>query len=52
MAAFEMTLWSGLDAGDALLDAGFRLPAKKVKQLRESYKDNPKALKLLNRAGR
>ncbi len=52
MTVFEMTLWSGSDAGDALLDAGFRLPAKKVKQLRESYKDNPKALKLLNRAGR
>lgn len=52
MTAFEMTLWSGSDAGDALLDAGFRLPAKKVKQLQKSYKDNPKALKLLNRAGR
>ena len=52
MTVFEMTLWSGSDAGDALLDAGFRLPAKKVKQLRESYKDNPKALKLLNRAAR
>jgi ankyrin repeat protein len=50
MAAFELTLWSGTDAADALLEAGYRLPADKAATYREAYKDNPKAQELIDRA--
>jgi HEAT repeat protein len=49
-AAFELTLWSGTDAADALLEAGYRMPAEKAASYREAYKDNPKALELIDRA--
>jgi hypothetical protein len=50
MAPFELTLWSGTDAADALIEAGYRLPADKAATYREAYKDNPKALELIDRA--
>jgi len=50
MAPFELTLWSGTDAADALIEAGYRLPADKASGYREAYKDNPKALELIDRA--
>ncbi len=50
MAAFELTLWSGTDAADALLEAGYRMPSDKADSYREAYKDNAKALELIDRA--
>jgi HEAT repeat protein len=50
MAPFELTLWSGTDAADALIEAGYRLPADKAASYREAYKDNPKAQELIDRA--
>ncbi len=52
MAPFELTLWSGTDAADALLEAGYRLPADKAATYRDAYKGNPKALELIQRATR
>ncbi len=50
MMPFEYTLWSGTDAADPLMAAGYRLSAEKAAIYRESYKDNPKALALIKRA--
>jgi len=47
---FEFTLWSGTDAADALLEAGYRLPEDKAATYRESYADNPAAQELIRRA--
>jgi len=50
MAPFELTLWSGTDAADALIEAGYRMPADKAATYREAYKDNSKAQELIDRA--
>ncbi len=50
MVPFELTLWSGTDAADPLIKAGFRLSAEKAATYRDAYKDNPKALELIKRA--
>jgi HEAT repeat protein len=50
LTAFEFGLFSGHDGLDALLAAGYRLPASKVKMYLDAYKDNPKAVALIKRA--
>ncbi len=50
MAPFEYTLFSGTDAADPLLAAGYRLPAEKAASYRKAYEDNPKAQELIKRA--
>ncbi len=50
LTAFEFGLFSGHDGLDALIAAGYRLPAAKVKIYLEAYKDNPKAVTLIKRA--
>jgi HEAT repeat protein len=50
VSAFEMGLFAGHDGLDALIAAGYRLPADKVKMYLEAYKANPKAVALIKRA--
>jgi hypothetical protein len=50
LTAFEFGLFSAHDGLDALVAAGYRLPAEKVKVYLEAYKTNPKAVALVKRA--
>ena len=50
LTTFEFGLFSGHDGLDALVAAGYRLPAAKVKMYLEAYKANPKAVALIKRA--
>ena len=50
LTAFEFGLFSGHDGLDALVAAGYKLPAEKVKVYLEAYKANPKAVALIKRA--
>ena len=50
LTAFEFGLFSGHDGLDALVAAGYRLPAEKVKVYLEAYKANPRAVALIKRA--
>ena len=50
LTAFEFGLFAGHDGLDALLTAGYRLPAAKVKVYLDAYKANPKAVALIKRA--
>lgn len=50
LTAFEFGLFSGHDGLDALVTAGYRLPAGKVKIYLEAYKANPRAVALIKRA--
>jgi HEAT repeat protein len=54
MTAFDLAVgisaFSGSDAPQALLDAGFRPSPEKLAELRKNYGDNPQILELLARA--
>jgi HEAT repeat protein len=50
LTAFEFGLFSGHDGLDALVAAGYRLPAAKVKTYLEAYKANLKAVALVKKA--
>jgi hypothetical protein len=50
LTAFEFGLYSGHDGLDALVAAGYRLPAAKVKVYLEAYKANAKTVALIKRA--
>lgn len=50
LTAFEAGLFAGHDGLDALVAAGYRLPAEKVKMYMDAYKANPKAVALVKRA--
>ncbi len=54
MTAFELAIgisaFSGSDAPEAFLEAGFRLPADTAAKYRETYSDNPRVLELIRRA--
>jgi hypothetical protein len=52
LTAFEFGLFSGHDGLDALVAAGYRLPADKVKTYLEAYKANAKAVALIKRAAK
>lgn len=50
LTAFEFGLFAAHDGLDALLAAGYRLPAEKVKVYLDAYQANPKAVALVKRA--
>lgn len=50
LTAFEFGLWYGTDGAGAVADAGYRLPADKVKMYNEAYKAKPKVLALIRKA--
>jgi HEAT repeat protein len=50
LTAFEFGLYSGHDGLEALIAAGYRLPAAKVKMYLDAYKANPKSVALIKRA--
>jgi HEAT repeat protein len=50
LTAFEFGLFSGHDGLDALIAAGYRLPAAKVKIYLDAYKANPKSVALIKKA--
>jgi len=54
MTAFDLAIgisaFSGSDAPETFLDAGFRLSPEKAATYRKSYADNPRILKLIDRA--
>jgi HEAT repeat protein len=50
LTAFEFGLFAGHDGLDALVAAGYRLPADKIKVYLDAYKANPKAIALIKRA--
>jgi len=54
MTAFDLALgisaFSGSDAPEAFLEAGFRLSPEAAARYREAYGDNPRVLELIRRA--
>jgi HEAT repeat protein len=54
MTAFDLAIgisaFSGSDAPEAFIDAGFRITPENAAKLRENYSDNPRIQEILNRA--
>jgi HEAT repeat protein len=50
LTAFEFGLFAGHDGLDAIVAAGYRLPAAKVKLYLDAYKSNPKSVALIKKA--
>jgi ankyrin repeat protein len=50
LTAFEFGLCAGHDGLDALVAAGYRLPAAKVRRYLDAYKSNPKSVALIKKA--
>mgnify|MGYP003693896359 CR=1 FL=1 len=49
LTAFEFGLFSGHDGLDALIAAGYRLPAAKVKLYLDAMQSNPKSVALVKK---
>lgn len=50
LAALEMTIWSGNDGLEALINAGARLSAETAAAYRKAYQANPAAVALVDKA--